>query len=228
MSGHRVSPGNPFQVMSFSNTVAYDVAFRVEDPLNAGYNLNIDSIFRGYLTAQADGTDNSSFSPLAFAAGTLMTASLDSGGGFLIVPSLATDIEVAVSNSATPFENVLASRLGSYNAGSFTGTRDFILRFSSSVANANASLGNFSFGESNVRFGLDPLTVGFLNATYPGVDLESPDSHGHFLNITATFDAAANPVPEADSLTLALTGVVLIMIRTLLSRCKRSDSSTRL
>lgn len=208
-SGHRVEPGLPFTVLSWSNKVAYDLTFTVEDPLLRGYTLDIDSLFRGYLTAQWNGVD-AAVGAGVFSAGTLMTASLDSGGGFVPVTALATDIEVALANDTEPFVNLLVDAPRSFGAGHFAGTRSFTLRYASLVNNVSAALFNLNHGEVGVRFGLEPSSSRFQQVVYPGADGEAADQHGHFVTVTARYDAAAAPVPEPHAAALVGLGLALL------------------
>ncbi|MCU0950513.1 MAG: PEP-CTERM sorting domain-containing protein [Burkholderiaceae bacterium] len=211
MAAQRILPGGEQVLPSFANRVAYDLGFRVEDPLGLGYTLSFDALFRGFLTALWEG----SAAPLSagvFAAGTLMSATLDAGAGFgsLIAP-LTTTLEIATADDSTRFVNQLVSETARYEAGRFSGTRDFTLRFAALANNAIASMQNFNRGESNVRFGLDPTLSGFVNAAYPGAEGEGADRHGHFLTVTARFDRGppdGGQVPEPG--TLALLGLGLL------------------
>lgn len=206
LSAHRVLAGGPTVALLHSNLVAYDLGFRIEDPLAVGYTLSIDALMRGFLTALWEGSSNADAVTGAFAAGTLMSASLDSGSGFgALIPELTTTTGVATANITTPFVNRLVFKQDSFDAGSFTGTHDFALRFASAGSNTIGAMQNFNLGEADVRFGLDPLLAGFSNAAYPGADGEGADAHGHFLTVTARFNAApggGTPLPEPGTLTL--------------------------
>jgi hypothetical protein len=210
MSAQRILLGGEQVLPSHANTVAYDLGFRVEDPLSVGYTLSFDAVFRGFLTALSEGVAGAGAARV-FATGTLMSATLDSGGGFggLIAP-LTTTIDSATATDSERFVNLLVDEVARYEAGRFAGSRDFVLRFASLSNNAIASMQNFNRGEANVRFGLDPTLGGFLNAAYPGADGEPADRHGHFLTVTARFDGRPDGGQAPEPGTLALLGLGLL------------------
>jgi hypothetical protein len=198
MSAHRVLPGGFGASPFFGNTVAYDLVFTIEDPTSQGYVLSFESLFRGYVTSEWDFAIDPG--PVV-AAGTPMAAQLDSGSGFSgFIPELATTFGTATATFNDTFENVLVSNAGSYQAGTFFGTQTFQLRFTSLIPNTQAAIAPFNGGEADVRFGLDPTLAGFANAVYPGIDGETPDLHGHFVTVNATFLTAAVPEPDARAL----------------------------
>ena len=68
----------------------------------AGYTLSIDSPFRRYVTAFGEGVARPSVESV-FAAGTLMGASLDDGGGFgSLINDISTGTEVAMATPGDP------------------------------------------------------------------------------------------------------------------------------
>jgi hypothetical protein len=212
MSAHRVLPPSGLP-LTWGNSVAYDILFTIEDPLNIGYTLEIDSAIRGYVTAEFD-SNLGVFPSTVFASGTLMAATLDTGSGFGgLIPAIMPPIEVATATATNPFANELVEGSGTYNAGFFTGTRSFVLRYSTIASNTGAALQNFNTGEANVRFGLDPLSNLFQNAAYPGADGETADQHGHFVTIRASFEddiTSPAPIPEPGSLLLMSAGFLLL------------------
>lgn len=136
-----------------------------------------------------------------------MSASPDSGAGFVPVAALATTIAVVQPTSAAPFANELLLDTGQIDGGNLVGTRDFTLPFSSVGSNAIAAVQNFNTGEGDLRFGLDPVSSRFLNASYPGVDGETADQHRHFVTVRAIFnDTPIAQAPEPDSLALVALG----------------------
>lgn len=202
MSAYRVPLGAGGVAQLNSNLVSYDLSFTVDDPLNQGYDLSFDAAMRGFANAFWESNSGTGVDGV-FSAGTLMTASLDSGAGFVPVSALATTTGIASANSTTPDVNLLIAKTGSFDAGSFSGTRAFTLRFSSAGNNTIGALQNFNTGEADLRFGLDPTLSGFLRAEYPGADGESIDTHGHFVTVNAEFRPAALPEPETFVLLLS-------------------------
>lgn len=191
MAAHRVEPNLPFTVLSFGNTVAYELSFTVADPAARGYTLDISSVLRGYVSARWDGNQGL-FPSTVFATGTLMAAALDSGAGFVRLTELDTATRVAIATDATPSVHLLVERAGQHAAGSFVGTRSFTLRYSTLVDNTDAALQNLNHGEANVRFGLAATSPRFVDAGYPGLDGEAAHLHGHFVGVSVVYA----PVPE--------------------------------
>jgi hypothetical protein len=207
-NGQRAEPELPFTVLSWANKVAYELTFTVEDAALRGYTLDIDSVFRGYVTARWQGNP-SDFPSLVFASGTPMAAFIDSGSGFVGVGDLATAIEVARATDDVPFENLLVERSGSYDAGHFVGTRSFTLRYVSLVDNTAAGLQNLNSGEAGARFGLVPQSGRFGAVGYVGEDGEEPARHGHFVTVSARYDRVRD-LPEPGGVALAGLGLLLL------------------
>lgn len=197
--------------------VAYDLTFTVEDSLNQGYNLDFSADYRGYnYAAWKSGTGVEGIT----ASGTLLGASLSSGGGSTSIPSLTALPSTATAGSANPTVNVLASGSGTYDAGFFTGTRTFTLSFAGSpFLNVLNRFPAGTTGEAAVRFGLDPTLAQLNFANYPGLDGEAASQHGHFVSVRATFlDPAPAQIPEPGTAGLALAGTLLLGARLIRSR----------
>lgn len=211
-AAHQVSAGGPTVALLFNNLVEYSLSFTVDDPLSRGYELDIDSLFRGYLTAHWEANSGSGANGV-FSAGTLMAASFDSGSGASTVTSLSTTIGVANATNTTPDVNLLVERSGSFAAGHFVGTRTFTLSYGTVGSNTIAALQNFNTGEAALRFGAELTSPRFDVAGYPGADGEPASALGHFITATATFDPVTTPVPEPSTWALMLAGLGAFWLR---------------
>lgn len=209
MTAQRVLPGGSGADLLFNRQVEYDLHFTVDDPTSRGYTLDIDTLLRGALTAEWAGVlAGADFpKPGVVASGTPMLASLDSGSGFSVVADLNTPLRFGGADDVTPFRNELVEERGSFDAGTFHGTRDFTLRFSTLLPNTGANLLPFNLGEADVRFGLEPTLAQLNNAFYPGVDGQPAGDHGHFVRITAQY---LQPVPEPETYALWIAGLVAL------------------
>jgi hypothetical protein len=193
---------------------AFDISFTVDDPGNNGYTLRVDSVVRGIVAAVfATGPTNGSVQ----AIGTNLAAYVDTGSGFPVNPTLPLRVP-GVTSTATPtapLESQTAASTADYIIGTFTGTRTFALRFANNPSPATShALQNNVTGEASARFGLAPTLADFVLADYPGTDGELAAQHGHFLTITAEFNAGTGvPEPGAAGL-LALGCGVLLFLRT--------------
>ena len=196
---------DPDPTASFDNDVAYDLVFTVEDPGGTGYLLEFDTELRGFVTALFEST--ASPPGVVSARGTAMSATLDDGGGAQTVFALDTPSGAAIANEADTFENVLVASETGLDAGTFFGTKTFVLSFApqgSQSPNVDTDVAFFSIGEAAVRFGLNPTLDGYVESHTPGDDGEPLEDLGHFVNVTVT-DLVAVPEPG----TLLLVGVGL-------------------
>lgn len=197
--------------------VSYDLTFTVEDSLNQGYNLDFAADYRGYnYAAWRSGNGPEGITAL----GTPLTATLLDSGGSTPLLGLVALSSTATADSTNPVANVLASGSGTHDAGFFSGTRTFTLRFTGfPLLNTLNKIPSDSTGEAAVRFGLDP-TIAQLNfADYPGLDGEAASQHGHFVSVRAAFlDPAPAQVPEPGTLGMAVAGTLLLGARLIRSR----------
>ncbi|MEK6642467.1 MAG: PEP-CTERM sorting domain-containing protein [Planctomycetota bacterium] len=206
-------PDGPDVALTSPRTAAYDLLFTVDDPGNLGYHLVIDVALRGYATAQSDtgGTVTASAGSFSGRIDTDMSDGTDTLGtqiGDLTLFGASSN-----ANSTSPFVNSLIARSDTYDAGTFSGTRMFGLRFTTSGSSNNVFLQNNVGGEAATRFGalpVDSAAAGappFQIAGYPGADGESAADHGHFVTVTTT------TVPEPGSLSLLLVGALGLLRR---------------
>ncbi len=198
----------------FNNMVAFDVTFTVDDPLSRGYLLRLDWLVRGFLTAEWTGAGAGTRVEVG---GTRMEVrfidDLSDLNDFELLDFTANGL--ADAQQGDTFENSLVSGTLNHQTAPYTGTRTFMVRFTTPGPNLLVRFLNPATGEGNGRFGLDPLTGNFLNASYPGDDGESADQHGLFLNVTAQYlnqggGPGPSEVPEPSAFGLA--GVALCLI----------------
>jgi hypothetical protein len=203
MMAQRVLPGGTGADLLFNRAVEYDLRFTVDDPGALGYALDIDTRFRGGLAAKVVSVLGDNTIMGAEANGTPMVALFDSGGGFNPLPALNTPLRFAIANKDQPEVRLDIDESAAAGLGTFYGTQTFTLRFATLLANTGTNLLPFNLGESNVRFGLDPLLAGFGNAEYADAAARAAD--GHFVRVTASYLA---PVPEPQTYALMALGLL--------------------
>jgi hypothetical protein len=204
IAANHVRALDPDPSASFDKDVAYDLVFTVEDPGGAGYLLEFDTEFRGFVTASFD----SAVSPpaLVSARGTALSVSFDDGTGAQDVLSLVTPSGTATATDVDDFENELVADVADFNAGVFFGTKTFVLSFApqgSQSPNVDTDVSFFNLGEAAVRFGLNPTLDGYTHSLTPGEDGEPLEDLGHFVNVTVT----GFVVPEPGTLLLVGAGL---------------------
>lgn len=199
--GHEVDPGSfPFANIAQKH-VSYEVAFTVQDPLNIGYHLAVDTDLFGYLTSVYDSGAQTLNGTQA--SGTALYGKIDTGSGFgSLINNLTVTpdgAEVAKANYLDPSDNVLVQDESNYNGGDFVGTRNFRLQFSSRPSpNVSSILQNNIWGRNGVRFGLNPTDSDLSELLTPGADGELASDLGHFVNVLVTAKGTV-PAPETGS-----------------------------
>ena len=208
-NGYRVEKDGASVPQIFSNLVEYSVAFEVLDPLNAGYTVDFDTAFRGWLSAAHESFDAIPNS-YVFPDGALMSAELSVDGTSIPVTALATDVDVVVADEEEPLVEQKMERYGSYDAGTFFGKHVFKLTFSTVGANVITAMSNYNWGEGTVRFGLGGGNKAFHYGSYPTPDGTAAQEDGHFLSVRVTSLADDTEVPEPGTMATAALGLVLL------------------
>ncbi len=225
---HVVQPDGPNFALVQNRIAAYQLDFTIDDPTNAGYELIVDTNYRGYTTAQShNGVQVTAVAgSMSGFIDTDTTDAVDTLVGFN--PNFIPELSNAVggTNTTSALVNVLKQSSNSYNAGTFSGTRHMALRFTTFGSNNNVFMQNFGDGEAALRFGLNPVQpVGAPSLSlgaYPGPDGESASDHGHFVNITVRplsqqappTNTSAVPEPASVSSLLLALGMLVRRRRT--------------
>jgi hypothetical protein len=221
-----VQPEGPNAALTQGRLAAYQLDFTVDDPTNVGYELIVETNYRGYVSARSHNgvTATASAGHLSGYIDTDTTDALDTLGDF---EANLSNFGGSISTQSS-LVNGLIQKSETYNAGIFSGTRNMALLFSTFGSVNNVFLQNVGDGEATARFGFDATQAAnapsLAIGTYLGPDGEAASNHGHFVNITVRSlgDDATPPgpriaVPEpASALMMLLGGSIL------LSRRKRS------
>ena len=208
-NGYYVDPVVSGAALTHRRNVNYDLKFTVEDPLNRGYTLEIDSFLRGYSTALwTSGTSSNAVTT----TGTTLSGRVDTdttdGTDTLLnqISALTLNASSGVTaNQTTTFSHKFAEDSDSYGAGAFVGTRSFALRFTSVTSGTtNVFLQNNQTGQGSNRFGLANVDSALdpTGQSQPG-DLLTNGELGHFVTVKATFE----PIPEPASLVLVVVAL---------------------
>lgn len=179
----RETGGTPNSIDQVSH---YVVVFTINDPLNLGYSLAIETDRRGALSQFNDGS-GSSAATLAAVVGTL-NSTTEAGLGL---------IAATVSGNTTANTDVNQSNSHTAN---FVGTQTFTLDF---LWTLNTTQSNQD--EAAIRLGIGGSLAGTSVDDYPGGDNRTASNDGHFLNVTATL--LSSPKPPEDTTPPAAVGV---------------------
>ena len=150
-NAHIVEPGGPTVALTHSKSISYDLLFTVNDPMNFGYTLSVDSALRGFISIDSSGPGTVTGSTGAFSGriDTDLTDGMDTLGTQL------NDLTI-LGVSRNTAGNHLVDPTRNYDGGNFVGTNDFALRFTSFGSPTNVFLQNNQTGEGALRFGLEP------------------------------------------------------------------------
>lgn len=191
-------PDAPNFALTFRNNAGYEMEFTVEDPLLEGYEIAVDHTMRGRVTMDRHEPVKIQGNVGLFlgrvddgsGAGPIHPAGFTSSGGGIIVEANA----VEAFRTELFEENKLFVVPTTY-----TGTRTFIISFSSFPSGATTNIfQNFGGGEGALHYGLNG-TLGFTH----GAGLEDPATLGHFATVMVTsltpiVDSDGDGVPDPD------------------------------
>jgi hypothetical protein len=221
----RVESGGATVALTNPQNSSYTLNFTINDPLNFGYTVNVDTLMRGYVTAKWGSGDN--LNGVAASSGSLSgridTDTTDANDTLVTFSNQVSDLTLlggsTSANLNNTFSNELIDKSDSYAAGSFSGTRSFALRFTTFGSSNNVFMQNNMTGEAGTRFGMNPVDPdggsGFDIAFTPGLDQTPLDQLGHFVTVTTTFneDPSVIPTPGAFSGGMALFAVTALLRR---------------
>jgi len=184
--------------------VVYELSFTVEDPLEQGFLLRVDSLVRGIseIDWQVGGEGSASATGISLDA--RYDDSTDAPGSFSFVPTVFGQ---NTGGALVNFPERLAVQNESErvaNLGPYTGSIDFVFRFTTATSpTTNVLFPNSAEGSGSVVYGL-----GELPPEYAAVDLQDL---GHFLIFTAAFsspcpaDVNRDGAVDLDDLNMVLT-----------------------
>ncbi len=178
--------------------VIYQLDFTVNDPLNLGYNINLQNAIRGISMIDIDVATPQGTS---FASGLRLFASVSAPSPQTL--SGITGGPFGVGNQSVGQYAVYDDWSASQSMGQYFGTTDFSLFFSSAFTpSTNIAFANGVTGVGELIYGLGSIPTGFEHLQL--------DNLGHFL----TVNVEMNAVPEPNSAGLiGLWGLIAIAIR---------------
>jgi hypothetical protein len=201
------SPEGVVSPLAENVVIGYEVSFTVEDPLNEGYMLGVNSSLNGWLTAQWSFGDTEALG--AYLGD--FDADVSRNGTYVNAPNLqlpggSTSASVDVVATNDPVVNFA----GAFSAVIQTGTANYSVRYYTPLA----LLGTTGpAGEVAMRFGMQPTLGGFTIAGTPGEDGEEASLHGLSTEIymLSLGDGGGGGVTEApEPGTFALMGGALL------------------
>ncbi|MBX3421703.1 MAG: hypothetical protein KF752_09120 [Pirellulaceae bacterium] len=176
---------------------SYVVSFAIPNP-GAGrvYDVKLDTVIRGGLTAREDSTLNqggSGLSRLTSITSSIANLSVVYGGGQLQQggTSNTTGVEISVNDART------------HTITGLSGANTVTVSFS--WATRAESPQNLVGGDEHAaRFGINDVLGGMNPDNYPGAPARNINLDGHFVTATVTITA----IPEPSSAVLAVSGLV--------------------
>jgi len=204
------SPEGVVSPLAENVVIGYEISFTVEDPLNEGYMLGVNSSLNGWLTAQWLFGDTEALG--AYLGD--FDADVSRDGTYTNAPNLllagrSTSASGDVVETNVPVVNFA----GTFSALIQTGTANYSVRYYTPLA----VLGTTGpAGEIAMRFGMQPTLGGFSIAGTPGEDGEEASLHGlsteiYMLSLGGGGDeGGGSEVPEPG--TFALLGGALLAL----------------
>jgi len=152
--------------------IGYEMSFTVEDPLNEGYQLAVNSSLVGWQTAAWYFGDTGALG--SFVGD--FDADVSRNGVYVNAPNLQLPGgSTSASVDATATNDPVLSYAGAFGAVVQAGTANYSLRYYTPLAFVGTT---GPAGEVAMRFGMQPTLGGFSIAGTPGEDGEDASLHG--------------------------------------------------
>lgn len=214
-NGHYVDDGGPTVALVHKRNVVYDLSFTVDDPLNRGYTITVDSGMRGFAEAIWEMGGSNVVATGLTVSGRIDTDTNDDNDTLTNqIGELTLFSNSATANSTTPNLRVATDTSKQLVLDEIVGTRDMAMRFTSVVTpTTNVFLQNNHQGQGSVQFGLNNTLNELDPSGQPVIgDAYAPENLGHFVTVTVDY----NPIPEP-----SISAIWLAMFVALLGRRKR-------
>ena len=214
-NGYHIPIGSSGFALTHNRDVIYDLTFTIEDPTNRGYSLSVDSLLRGYSTAEwLDGTSFNAVTVTGVSvSGRLDTDTTDTNDTLdTQISGLTIATSGVTANQTNTTANLFQEIVDVHSAGNFVGTRSFALRFTTTpTPTTNVFLQNNQSGQGSIRYGFNNTLSGLdpTGQSQPGDSYTDNNDLGHFITVSAEFNPEA--VPEPSSILLLLGSVSLLM-----------------